>query len=303
VSARRAAAALTSVVAAAALACLAGCGGAPAVRHTGLAAHSSAAGLAGAVRLVGPLAGSKSLARGYGLHLLSGVVVPASATLLPAQQLPSLAPGQFTKSPDEVDPHRLYRLPMTMAALQAFLSAHPPADMSASPGGGTVANRGSTVIQYLTWSPRSMPAGIFSAQLEGTIGSGSGGTALLAVDAQVIWYPPRTLAENFAAADFRSVTFAGATATGAGVQRTYTSPRVIAELVQLLDGMHGNAWEPVSCPNYEPVSAALAAAPGRPAVRVQLDGCGIYSVFVGGKAQPNLWTPDERLYGLLVRLS
>ncbi len=286
----------TIAVALAITGCLAACGTAP--------ARFAAAASANARITVAP-AGSIAKAKAVAVRLLAELVLPAGAARLRQQAVPaSLQTAGFTGAGEDIDLCRYYRLPMTMAAADSFLQAHPPAGVTLDTT-GTVGSGD----DYLAGAPPSLPPGIGAVMLQYTMAAVGGGS-LLRADVQVMFYPPRSAAEYLNPARFRSV-IVSATPWGGTVpasRRTITSRREIATLAWLVNRL------PVKPPGSGPIACPLIGAntvlyqleftpvPGTgPAVVVKSDGCLSDLVSAGGVGQPpledgnNLGTAAARL--------
>ncbi len=273
-----------SVLAAAAVllavaACLAGCGTVP---DRSAAASTTSARITAADRgteagIKVAAAGSPAEAKAVARHLLAGLVLPAGAAPLGQQPAPAALqhPG-FTGAGEDVDLYRYFRLPVTMAAADSFLQAHPPAgltfDMTGTVGLGN---------DVLEGTPRSSPPGIGAVMLEYTMATAPGGGSLLRADVQVMFYPARSAAEYLNPASFRSVTVSAARwdSTVRAIRRTITSRREIAMLAGLVNGLPVRPpGSLIGCPfiggnmvfyqlEFTPVSRT------GPAVVVKPDGC------------------------------
>jgi hypothetical protein len=275
-------------------ACLAGCG--TATDRSAVASRTSARITAADsrtdARIKVAAAGSSAEAKAVARHLLAELVLPGGAAPLRQQPVPAALqhPG-FTGAGEDVDLYRYYRLPMTMAAADSFLQAHPPAGLTF----GTTGTVGSG-NDVLEGSPRSSPPGIGAVMLEYTMATAPGGGSLLRADVQVMFYPPRSAAEYLNPASFRSVTVSAArwSSTVPTIRRTITSRREIAMLAGLVNGLPVRPpGSLIGCPaiggnmvfyqlEFTPVSRT------RPAVVVKPDGCLSDLVSVGGVRQPPL---------------
>ncbi|MHB1434057.1 MAG: hypothetical protein ACYCVZ_18320, partial [Streptosporangiaceae bacterium] len=177
------------------------------------------------------------------------------------------------------------------------------------PGSGGQAGRyGRTVAEYVSDAPRSLPPGIYLARLAAAVIPARGGGALLRVDAQVAWYPPRAAAEHVDPAGYRSVTLTVPPAFSGpprhALTRTFTSRAVVARLAALINGLPAMPGVVMSCPAIpaSPYRITFAPAAARwPRVVVSPTGCFSAGVSAGGKEQPALAT-DGRLIAAMDRL-
>jgi hypothetical protein len=248
---------------------------------------------AGAVTGTRAPVGSRAAALTLARQMLSRLVVPpGSQAAHPSPVPPPLSvPTAGDISPYTVELHRFVLAREPAAAVQSFLLAHVPAGMSWA-GDGLAPGTTNTVTVLSVWySPRSLPPGLVNAELGTAAMPAAGGDTLIRADASVSWFPPRSAAEQLAAARFGSVTV---TATEMfpqprTVTRTFTSPVVIGRLVALVDSLPATP--------YPDVAAMSCAAGGTvyrlgftPGVVIDAGGCGgSDAITVNGKEQPRLW--------------
>jgi hypothetical protein len=255
--------------------------------HPSRSAHATA--------IPGPPAGSQAEAAALARQLLSRVPLPPGAAPLPQTPLPrSLTwrtyPG--TEVIPSLDQYRLFALRQQMGAAAAFLAARVPAGMG-NGGTGSGGLDGST-MQDVTYLAQSVPAGIAGAQLVLTVVPASAGGSLLRVDAQVVWYPPRTAAEYIDPARYHvlSITVVIYGGRPHTVHKVVTSRAFIARLAELLDRLQAEPIGPVACPaifaDYQ--LAFSLSRHGRPIVVVSTNeiGCGGSGISVNGRQQPPL---------------
>jgi hypothetical protein len=259
------------------------------------------------VRTSGSHSGSRAEALGLARQLLSRLVLPPGVGPVRVSPLPRLLrhPVSHIAAAGSVDAHRLFTLPQPMPISYRFLLAHVPAGMRLYANGQGSGPAGVS-MQDVSYAPRSVPAGIYQAQLATVVVPGRGGTALLRADAQVIWFPPRTPAEHLDPADFRKVTISARVFNPRPhtVTRVVTSPAVILRLASLLNGLPAAPDLSMSCAaaaaTYRVAFAAGAVT--APAAIVTADGCLTDQITVSGKAQPVLWDRSEKLVAAVSQL-
>jgi hypothetical protein len=179
---------------------------------------------------------------------------------------------------------------------------------------GQSARYGKTLAEYVSYAPKSLPAGIYSAQVAAAVVPATGGGSLLRVDAQVAWYPPRTAAEHIDPAGYRSVTLTVPPGPGGtpahALTRTFTSRAAVARLASLINGLPAMPDVAMNCPAEpaQPYRIIFTPASARwPQVVVSPTGCLSAGVTVGRAGQPALETHGrliaamDRLVGLPVR--
>jgi hypothetical protein len=264
-------------------------------------ATAVAAGLAGCA--------APAEAGGFAQRMLSAVVVPAGSQRLPPRLDPAFlrtSAGHMVQNGPSVSPSRLYRLPMPVAAAITFVQAHlPPGEVNPGWGKYFFGPGNSITEQYVYASERNVPPGIDTGVLQYNVVPGPAGTSVLQVSAQVIWYPPRPAAEDFAAASFRAVTVTGPPGAGRPVARTFSSRRVIGELVGLLDSLHVSTANLRDCGLLGGDGSALELlpAPGhQPPVHAQWGLCNDYWISLGASSEPPLQGPNAALNALIARL-
>lgn len=251
-----------------------------------------------------PPAGSRAEALALASRMLTELVTPPGAQPVRPSPLPrplsvSSAVGS---SPYSVDRYRFFLVHEPAATVHSFLLAHRPDGMRWFGAGLAPGTTNQVTVQWVAYSPRSLPAGIADAVL-GTAAMPSARGVLIRVDAGVTWSPPRTAAERLSAASFRSVTVAEMTQypEHRTITRVFTSRAVIGRLVALVNAM------PVS-PNQDTKGMrCLAIATAyrltfTPGVVVLAGGCGGDSVIVDGKEQPRLLDRQGTLPGAIGQL-
>jgi hypothetical protein len=279
--------------------CMAGCGTVPDRSATAgrTSARITAADRRTDARITVAPAGTSAEAKAVALRLLAELVLPAGATRLRQQAVPAgLRHPAFTGAGEDVDLYRYYRLPLTMAAADWFLQAHPPAGLRFDTTGTVGLGN-----DYLAGSPRSVTAGVGAVMLAYTMATVTGGGSLLRADVQVMFYPPRSAAEYLNPARFGSlaVTATRWDSTVPARRRTITSRRKIVMLARLVNLL------PVKPPGSGPIACPfiggnmvlyqlefIPASRTGPAVVIKPDGCLSDLVSVGGVMQPPLQDGD-----------
>lgn len=261
---------------------LAGCGTA-----TALSAGGHRAGHRG-----GPPSGTRAESLRLARQLMGRNLLPPGARALPQRPVP---PGLrhasfgllFVKS--SVDIYRLFAVPASMRQTAAYLGRHAPAGMK-SGGTGQASGRNGVTEMDVSYSPNREPRGISSAMLIDTIVPAPHGGALLRVDVQVIWYPPRSAAEYLPVKDYRAVQIdAWLAFNGRHVRRTFTTRAILGKLTRLLNGLPASPGGVFPCPaefaNYQLTFEPVA---GHPKVVVDTSGCPSDTISVAGRTQPAL---------------
>jgi len=243
------AAALTACMSLAACASTAG----PTARARGPASASVNA----LVARLGPRAGSHAEASTLATQLLSRLHMPAGATRLPPNPMPSsVDPSSvWGLAATSLDVHELFDVPELMPAAAAFLSAHMPPGMSLSNTTGTgIGYQGrlgsETPYMDVVYEPRTVPSGVNAAQIVLTIAPDTSGGSLVRVDAQVIWYPPRSAGEYIDPARYQVLTVE-VTIFNPQVHRISKTITSRAPITELADALNRSEVEPLlfdGCP-------------------------------------------------------
>jgi hypothetical protein len=283
----------------AAVASVAACGSVAAPVVSGPRAHT------GGTRLVparpGPPAGSHAEAAALARLMLSRLRLPPGARRLPPAPGPPLVrrPDLWAGAAASLDLHQLFALRQPMDAVAAVVVAHAPAGMTWHSTGGLLgpADRlrpvdvTSSEVGYMA---RSVPAGVYAAQLVLTLAQTRSGGSVVRADAQVIWFPPRTAAEYIGPGRYHVLAI---TVTVAGA-RQHTVRKVVtsqAAITRLAEALNRSPVQPVLIANCPMIFAdyRLAFAVSRlsrPAVVVSAtrNPCEGAQIRAGGRMQPPL---------------
>jgi hypothetical protein len=238
-------------------------------------------------------ADSRSGAKAYARHLLARLRLPAGSRRLHWKHVAGLSPSLAAILTDVVDLRALDRVPEPMTALGRYLRAHAPAGMTVS-SWGLFGDRGKITARTVTFSPRHVPAGIYSAMLVTTFKPAKGGASLLRADAQVAWFPPRGGAVRIRATDYKSVTVTRFRGVGREERsRTISAARQVRKLVAMYNRLHGAPDVLTGCPEDSPSTTEyrLTFHPARtaPAVVLSPTNCLSVGVTIGGRSEPDLY--------------
>jgi hypothetical protein len=288
-----------AALAALAAAALAGCGTA---RLTPPGTSGAAgATAAGSKADAGPPAGNRADALRLAREMLSQVRLPPGSRPHPGPPPPDLDSAiGAADGPEMVSIPKVWAAPASMDTTAAFLQTRLPTGMRATYQGQPGDASGYPQGELQDVSPRSLPAGIYQAELIYTVGPGGPGSSLVLVRANVTWYPRRSAAEHVPAG-MRAVTV---TATvliprPRTVTKTFTSPAVIGKLTRLLNSLPAapHVVMLMRCP-APPATYRVAFAPAqgkRPVLIASDGGCLSDAVTARGKPQPILSDPGYRL--------
>jgi hypothetical protein len=165
--------------------------------------------------------------------------------------------------------------------------------MSLGSTGGLAGPAGVT-SREVGYTPRSVPAGVYMAQLVLTVAPARSGGSWVRADAQVIWFPPRTAAEYVDPARYHVLTIAVDIANPwqHTVRKVVTSHAVISRLAEALNR---SPVQPVQVPDCPAIFAYYRLAfavsrHSRPAVVVLAtrQPCGGAQIRAGAQTQPPL---------------
>ncbi len=243
----------------------------------------------------GPPAGSRAEAVTLARLMLSRLRLPSGARRLPSAPVPrSLrSPSLWGGASDQLDLHQIYELRQPVDAVAAVLAARVPAGMSQA-GTGEGAGPSSVTSMEVSYTARSVPAGVYMAQLVLTVVPAGSGGSVVRADAQVIWFPPRTAAEHIDPARYHVL---AVTVTIYGrrlhtMHKVVTSQAVITRLAGALNRSPVQPVQAISCPlvfaDYRLAFAVSRQA--RPVVVVVATRwpCEGAQIRVSGRLQPPL---------------
>ena len=236
---------------------------------------------------------SRSGAKAYARHLLARLRLPAGSRRMHIKHIAGLSPSLAAILTDVVDRRALYRVHEAMTGLSRYLQAHAPAGMTVS-SWGWIGYRGKITARTVTFSPRHLPAGIYSAMLVTTFKPAKGGASLLRADAQVAWFPPRGGAVRIHAADYKSVTVTRYRSGGRDRRRrTVSGARQVRKLVAMYNRLHGAPDVVTGCPVIDPSTTeyrlTFHPAHGARTVVLSPTNCLFVGVTIGGQPEPDLY--------------
>jgi hypothetical protein len=209
-----------------------------------------------------PPEGDPSAAKAFAARLLTAALLPAGARstrmVPPALQRAQ----QVVGSANLVDRGEAWLVDEPLSSVDAYVSDHVPGGMScggSSSSGGPGSGRSESVTQTLD----RLPSGIQLAQLLVQLAPVTATESAVRVDAQVVFLPPKSPAEQVPASDRvvviqRTGSLPGGGSAAATV--TVTDPTTVQKLVGLLDGLDPQPPSVESCP-AELLSYRLAFAP------------------------------------------
>lgn len=277
-----------------AAALLAGCGtvsaSSPATRASGTGA---------------PPAGTRAQARALAQRLVSQLVLPSGAHTAHLTSLPPPLRPPWGSAAGSADTSRVITAPQAIAAVRAFVLAHPPSGVSTTATGRQNGPDG-PIAQDVYFGLSSLPPGIYGASLVVALVPQSGQATLIAAYAHVTWFPARTTAEHLTAADFRSVTISAFVLDPRPhhVTRTFTSAAAVAGLTRFLNGLQAAPDVVTSCPGHV-VGYQLKFSPAQervPEVAASAAGCGSVTFLTGAVPQPALSDPHNALAAMAGKL-
>jgi hypothetical protein len=235
-----------------------------------------------------PGGGSPAQARAFGRRLLTTLALPGGTRR--AGGRPRMKPAEVLGSGHLVDVASFAWVPLSPSAARAYFEHHVPRGMKGS-GDGTFST-GSTIEYCVSYSIKAPPAGVEDdSMVLVSLQTGARGGSEVRLDAQLIWYPPRSAAEYIDPAGYGAVTVQGRLPGKPSVTRTFTSRSAIATLAGVFNRMHVQSPWSGSCPGRAPGTfrVRFRATPTSPViVAVTQDFCAGDVVTVRGKAQPEL---------------
>jgi hypothetical protein len=252
----------------------------------------------------GPASGSKKQALALARTLLPVLILPPGTVRLRhvPPQLRGVGAGLGAR--DVVDIHRQFALQPSMRVAARYLREHVPPGMRFQDDGSTGGSGGPSLD--LAYVRTLDPAGIYQAEIDLTVVPAIDGGSLVRADAQVIWQPPRTVAEHIDPARFSSlvVTAHENFNRNHAVTKRVTSRAVITRLAGLLNALPADPGLAVPCP-LGPASYRLgfaATTHGRPSVVADIGGCFTIGISADGKPQPALADQQDKITTFLQHL-
>jgi hypothetical protein len=228
-------------------------------------------------------------------HRLLGLVSPdpdwvaVSSPPSPALATPAAVPG----TADLVDQYQLWTAPGTVAAVQAWVSAHPPTGSSPM-GSGSSSQNGVLDETNVTYGYPATADEFQSRQVLVAIAPLPRERVGIRVDAQVVWYPSRPALESIPSGITRVTAtvytrgyLTGSTETVLG-SATFTTPAIVSMLARVVDSSPLAVPGSRSCPadtGTDPqLDLVFSGRPGVSGVMVHDDtnGCGGISFTIGG---------------------
>lgn len=293
---RRARFAAAAVIAATGLTLIAACGSQPAPRLA-TTAYSARHG--------GPPRGSRAASRALARKMLGQLRRPPGSRVVRPHPVPRYLrrPAQGIAATRYVDVKRFYTAPRNIRASYAYLRKHTPAGYRLTLS-GSLRQGTRTVLEFVGYAPKSVPRGVDEGSLIVGVVPGRHGGSVLRADGEVTWFPPRSAAEHLRPAAYRAVTITR-TPAGGGHQtvRTFRSRTAIARLARILNSLPASDGGSVSCPpparTFRLVFRPLA---GHPRFVATSFYCGTDPVTVGGRRQPDLADPHNRMAAAAQRL-
>jgi hypothetical protein len=258
--------------------------------------HPRAGGTAPSAAVPGPPAGSRAEAAALARLMLSRLRLPAGTRRLPPTPLPpslSQPAVQQAGGATSLDLHQLFAVAQRLDAVAAGLAARVPGGLTrGSTGEGS--GPGGVTMREVSYTARSLPAGIVAAQLVLTVVPAGSGGSLLRADAEVIWYPSRSAAEYIDPARYHVLSIAVTIFNPRlrTIRKIVTSQAVITRLAEALDRSPAEPGTAVSCPmSFATYRLALSVSrSSRPTVVVFATRwpCGGSAITVSGQVQPAL---------------
>jgi hypothetical protein len=218
----------------------------------------------------------------------------------------SLVAEGIAATPDLVDRTAWWRVPGTVHAAVAWITAHRPAGFTFA-GWGTLGASGITAASG-TFSLPPVAGVILDRSLDVYVARDGADSAAIRVDSEVTWLPPKPPAERIPAAA-KVVTITAAPGvdprTGRPADRSYppvtvTDPATVARLAAVIDSLP--LMPPpgtfASCPynTGQVVDLTFRATEGGPVlarVTGEMTGCTMVSLVIHGKQMPALWHGNQ----------
>jgi hypothetical protein len=252
-----------------------------------------------------PRAVTRQQAQRLARALLARTRLPAAARRLTGHPPQALsAPFDTAAGMPTTRTSALWNVPEPAGQVLSFVRAHPPAGMTSS-GSGQSGTASQVVVQFAGYDLSRLPAGVSSASLAISVVPAGSALSVVRADVQVIWYPPRSAAEQIPAGMHAvTVSLSVLNPKPGTTTKTFTSATIVSRLAAMLNNANAAPGGTRSCPLLDRTfRLAFATSPGAAPYLVATDvGCGTVQITAGGRAQPALVEPPSlrtELSGLL----
>jgi hypothetical protein len=250
-------------------------------------------------------AASRKLAR----QLIKEAVLPPGAAQLHLSTLPKVLHGlgDGSASYHKIDIFKVFWDREVLKNAYSYVNKHHPKGWVRESSGSSyrlVHGKKHYFDRQVTYQPSRTPAGYDQIDLQLSVLRHHGHSWIRA-DLMVIWYPPRSAAEELLASHFRSVTarLYRNNEKPHHLRRTFKQRAIIERLSKVLNSAEASPGTPfISCPLID-ITYTLTFAPVKHQgkVTVQIDGCYSMSIKVGQHRQPAL-VDNGRVEGILDHL-
>jgi hypothetical protein len=283
--------------------------------RTALAAGCAALAVAACVTgsaSAAPPESPKQLAEADVASMLAAFRAPPGAQSSGPIAVSELSSAPSGATPDFVSKTAWWRVPGSMDATLAWVTAHRPAGFALG-GSGWSSDRSVITSRFDEFTRPNVPNVLSQLSLYVSVASdGAGGTALR-VDSQASWLPQKSRAERIPSAA-RVVTILGMPGlSGGGPIRaatrfhppvTITDPATVTKIAKVVDGLPLMPPGVFSCPadNGQGVRLTFRATRNGPVlaqVTAETSGCGTVGLTVEGKRMPALWDGQRMVQQVL----
>jgi len=226
--------------------------------------------------------------------LLSRIRLPASARHLSGHPPQAIAtPFETEGGTPMVSASALWTVPEPAAKVLGFAGTHAPAGTESN-GSGQSGTPGHFTEEFVSYALSRLPSGVSSATLAISVVPAGPDASDVRGEAQVIWYPPRSAAEQVTTAMHAvTVSVTILNPKPRTTTRTFTSAAVVRRLAAMLNGARATPEGLMGCPLLDRTyRLAFAASPGAAPYLVATDtGCEGLQITAGGRSQPTLQLP------------
>jgi hypothetical protein len=234
--------------------------------------------------------------------MLARLVLPPGSRPISARQVPPR--GEVIASGSLVDLNSFFSIPTSVLVAADFVRLHTPTGFLPNESGlDSTSTQSGAFYPVVSFNLRSAPTGIASdSMLVVSFAKGPHGSTVARIDAEVIWYPPRTAAEYIRPGAISSarITAIFVSPNTHRFSKVIRSRHAIARLAALLNGLRAAEKGDWVCgTSTSEYHLTFIGKGGKPQILANPDVCPFDDIMVDGSAQPPLWDPKGHLVATL----
>jgi hypothetical protein len=234
----------------------------------------------------------RTRAETFARRLLNDLRLPGATSPERFDSLATIRPMLPSAVRDFVDLRAFYRSDHPALAVRSFLAAHVSSRLAAGASAIMTSHGRESVIYSADYTPKALPRYFYEATVATAIAPSGSGAALLRVDVQVSWYPPRPRELRVNSAMYRAVIVTLPLRRGVSsrlVSKTFVQSAIIEKLARVINRLPVLPQAGSSCGALTTDSTyRLIFKPRRssnPEVVVETLGCTVDTLSVGRARQ------------------